>query len=157
MSINVNEQIEEAIKRGEFSNLPGKGKPLKLETNPFISPQVRMANRLLKQNGFAPQWIELEKEIRREKAQLIMLLKNLKARRERLTPLLLQYPHRSEAIKRSFEHERANGLTQYREKLKTLNQKIQRLNLLMPARNRQWCLINQAEAHTHFHKECPSL
>ncbi len=157
MSINVNEQIEEAMKRGEFSNLPGKGKPLRLETNPFITPQVRMANRLLKNNGFAPQWIELEKEIRQQKAKLTRLVENLKARRERLAALFLQHPHRGPAIKQCFEHERARTLTQYGDKLKSLNKKIQRLNLLMPARNRQLPLINHAEAYAHFHKQCPSL
>lgn len=157
MAINVDEQIEAAMERGEFTNLPGKGKPLKLETNPFLTPQVRMANRLLKKNGFAPRWIELKKEIEQEKAQLERLLINLKARRERLSGIIQQYPTRRESISRSFEHERARGLAQYSEKLKNLNQKIQRVNLLMPTRNRQQALIRQAEALAQFRKACPSL
>ena len=80
MSINVNKQIEEAMERGEFTNLPGEGKPLKLDTNPFLTPQARMANRLLKENGFAPRWVELEKEIKQGKAQLERVLINLKGR-----------------------------------------------------------------------------
>ena len=32
MPINVNKQIEEAMERGEFANLPGKGKPLKFDS-----------------------------------------------------------------------------------------------------------------------------
>lgn len=157
MSINVDEQIEEAMQRGEFTNLPGKGKPLNLETNPFLTPQVRMANRLLKENGFAPRWIELEKEIQRDKAQLDKLLVNLTARRERLAKIVRQQPHRGEAVSRSFEHERGRGLAQYCDKLEALNRKIQRLNLMMPARNRQWALVNSAEALARFHKTCPSL
>ncbi len=70
MPINVDEQIEEAMERGEFKDLPGKGRPIKLDTNPFLTPQVRMANRLLKENGFAPRWIELEKEIKKKKHNL---------------------------------------------------------------------------------------
>ena len=70
MPIDVSKQITEAMERGEFANLPGKGKPLKLDTNPYLTPQARMVNRLLKENGFAPRWVELEKEIKKEKAQL---------------------------------------------------------------------------------------
>lgn len=157
MVINVDKQIEEAMERGEFTNLPGRGKPLKLETIPYLTPQVRMANRLLKENGFAPRWIELKKEIEQEKAQLDRLLTNLKARRERVVAILQKNLHRSEAIQRSFEHERARALAQYSEKLKNLNREIQRLNLLMPNRNRQWALINDGEALAHFHKVCPML
>ena len=157
MPINVNKQIEEAMERGEFSNLPGKGKPLKLETNPFLTPQARMTNRLLKENGFAPRWVELEKEIKQEKAQLEKLLVNLKSRRDRLATIVQQYLHRHEAVRRSFEHERARGIARYNEKLENLNRKIQRVNLLMPTRNRQYALINRAEALTRFQNACPSL
>jgi DnaJ family protein C protein 28 len=157
MSINVNKQIEEAMERGEFSNLPGEGKPLKLDTNPFLTPQARMTNRLLKENGFAPRWVALEKEIRQGKAQLEKILINLKTRRERLVSLVQQYPYRREVISRTFEQERARSLTQYSEKLENLNQKIQRVNLLMPTRNRQYVLINRAQALTHFQKACPNL
>ena len=157
MPINVNKQIEEAMERGEFKNLPGEGRPLKLDTNPYLTPQARMANRLLKENGFTPRWIELEKEIKKEKAQLERLLKNLQGRRKRLEAIAQQYPHRRETIRRSFEGERVRGIEQYSEKLENLNQKIQRVNLLMPTRNRQYALINRAEALSHFQKACPSL
>ena len=157
MPINVNKQIEEAMERGEFANLPGKGKPLKLDTNPYLTPQARMANRLLKENSFAPRWIELEKEIKQEKTHLEKVLVNLKARRERLAAIIKQYPHRRKVISRTFEHERARGIAQYSEKLENLNQKIQRVNLLMPTRNRQYALINRAQTLARFQKACPSL
>ncbi|MDE0425192.1 MAG: DUF1992 domain-containing protein [Candidatus Poribacteria bacterium] len=157
MPINVSEQIEKAMERGEFKDLPGKGEPLKLDTNPFLTPQARMANRLLKENGFAPRWIELEKEIKQEKAQLERLLRNLKARRERLATFIAQHPHRHEAVSRSFEYERARGLTRYSEKLENLNKKIQRVNLLMPTRNRQYGLTNKETALDRFEENCPSL
>ena len=157
MPINANKQIEEAMERGEFANLSGKGKPIKLDTNPFLTPQARMANRLLKENGFAPRWVELQKEIKQEKAQLERVLINLKARRKRLAAIVQQHPHRHEAISRTFEPERARGIAQYSEKLENLNRKIQRVNLLMPTRNRQYALINRADALGRFQKACPSL
>ena len=157
MPINVNKQIEEAMERGEFANLPGKGKPLKFDTNPFLTPQARMTNRLLKKNGFAPRWVELEKEIKQETTQLERILTNLKGRRERLAAIIQQHPHRHKVVSRSFEHERARGIARYSKKLENLNQKIQRVNLLMPTRNRQYALINRADALERFQKACPSL
>ena len=157
MPINVNKQIEEAMERGEFADLPGKGKPLKLDTNPYLTPQTRMVNRLLKENGFAPRWVELKKEIKEEKAQLERVLINLKARRERLSAIIQQYPHRRGAISRTFEQERARAIAQYSQKLENLNRKIQRVNLLMPTRNRQYALINRAEVLARFQEACPSL
>lgn len=157
MPINVNKQIEEAMARGEFADLPGEGKPLKLDTDPFLTPQARMTNRLLKENGFAPRWVEVEKEIKREKAQLERVLINLKARRERLLVIVQQYPRRHGVISRTFEQERARAMTQYSEKLENLNRKIQRVNLLMPTRNRQYALVNRAQVLARFQKACPSL
>ena len=157
MPIDVSKQIEEAMERGEFEDLPGKGKPLKLDTNPFLTPQARMANRLRKENDFAPRWVEIEKEIKQEKAQLERILINLKARRERLVAIVEQYPHRGEAIGQIFEQERARALTHYSEKLDTLNQKIRRVNLLMPTRNRQYALIDRDQTLARFEKVCPSL
>ncbi len=157
MPIDVSEQIKEAIERGEFKDLPGKGEPLKLDTNPLLTPQARMAHRLLKENGFGPRWIELEKEIKQEKTQLETHLITLKTRRERLVAFIAQYPHRHEAISRSFEYERARSLARYSEKLENLNRKIQHLNLLMPTRNRQHGLINKEAALDRFQETCPSL
>lgn len=56
-------RLREAIERGEFDNLPGKGKPLDLAENPFEDPDLRMVHRLLRNAGFAPAWIEERKDI----------------------------------------------------------------------------------------------
>ena len=56
-------KIREAIAEGAFDHLEGAGKPLDLRENPFEDPSDRMAHRLLKNNGFAPAWIEEAKEI----------------------------------------------------------------------------------------------
>jgi hypothetical protein len=63
-------KIREAMEEGAFDNLEGKGKPLDLSENPFEDPSDRMANRLLKNNGFAPTWIEEAKEIEAESRRL---------------------------------------------------------------------------------------
>ena len=59
-------KIHEAMEDGLFDHLEGAGKPLDLSENPFEDPSDRMANRLLKNNGFSPDWIEEAKEIEAE-------------------------------------------------------------------------------------------
>ena len=55
--------IREAIEKGEFDNLPGKGQPLDLSENPFEDPDLRTVHRLLRNAGFAPAWLEERKDI----------------------------------------------------------------------------------------------
>ena len=54
-------KIREAIEAGEFDNLPNKGQPVVLDSDP--DPTMWMAHHLLRVNGFAPSWIEEAREI----------------------------------------------------------------------------------------------
>ena len=55
--------IKEAMERGEFDNLPGKGKPIDL-TEYFETPEeVRLAHSLLKNAGMTSREVDLLKEI----------------------------------------------------------------------------------------------
>jgi Domain of unknown function (DUF1992) len=56
-------KIEEAMAEGAWDHLTGAGEPLRLDDDPFVDPSLRMAHRLLKNNGLAPAWIEEAKEI----------------------------------------------------------------------------------------------
>jgi len=59
----IDDQISRAIDAGEFDNLPGKGKPIDLRVY-FETPEdLRMAYSILKSNNFAPQEVEVLKEI----------------------------------------------------------------------------------------------
>lgn len=63
--INVVEQrIWHSMEEGQFENLSGKGKPLNLNTNPHADPAEDTLYRILSKNGCAPEWVELNKEIR---------------------------------------------------------------------------------------------
>jgi hypothetical protein len=59
-------KIEEAMSRGALDGLSGTGAPIPLNEDPFEDPSLRMAHRLLRNNGFAPAWIEEGKEIEAE-------------------------------------------------------------------------------------------
>ena len=60
---NADEKIKEAIARGEFENLPGKGKPLHLDAC-FATPEhLRMGYSILKSADIIPEELELLKQI----------------------------------------------------------------------------------------------
>ena len=57
-------KIQEAMKRGEFDNLSGMGKPLAMnEDLSGVPAETRMAYKVLKNAGFIPPELELRKEI----------------------------------------------------------------------------------------------
>ena len=78
---------------------PGKGKPQQRDDNPYIPPAVRTVNQMLKDNGFAPRWIEVDKEIRAETENAEKLIENLKGRRSRLEAQLRAQPLKRDAIR----------------------------------------------------------
>jgi hypothetical protein len=63
LEILAEEKIREAIARGEFANLPGAGKPLRLEDNSMVPEDLRVAYKILKNAGCIPPELELRKEI----------------------------------------------------------------------------------------------
>jgi DnaJ homolog subfamily C member 28 len=55
----------------DWQNLPGQGKPLNLDENPYTPEQMRMAHKILKDNDLAPAWIMEGKEIDTHREKLI--------------------------------------------------------------------------------------
>ncbi|CAK9178856.1 unnamed protein product [Ilex paraguariensis] len=81
--INVVEQrIWHSMEEGQFENLPGKGKPLNLTTNPHADPADDTLYRILSRNGCSPEWVELNKEIRNRIAEWRLALKKAWARKD---------------------------------------------------------------------------
>ena len=67
------QRILEAVRNGDFDHLPGAGRPLVFEDEPFVSPEQRMANHILRNAGFAPPEIGLRREIARLRAEVVRL------------------------------------------------------------------------------------
>lgn len=65
----IENKIRQAMEEGAFDNLPGKGKPLKLDENPFVDKDWQMAFRLLEKEGFALPWMEKRNQIEGEYAR----------------------------------------------------------------------------------------
>lgn len=50
----VERRLEQAAANGEFSNLPGEGRPLELDDDPLVPAELRIAHRVLKNAGLVP-------------------------------------------------------------------------------------------------------
>ncbi len=62
----ITEQLEDAASKGAFNNLPGSGRPLRLNEHPNEPSDMRMANKLLKDNDLTPTWIGDRKTLQSE-------------------------------------------------------------------------------------------
>ena len=69
--LNIEQIIQNAMARGEFDNLKGKGKPLDLDAYFATPEELRMAYSLLSSNEFVPEEVEMLKEIATLKEQLL--------------------------------------------------------------------------------------
>ena len=56
------EKIREAMAKGEFDNLSGKGKPIDHSAYFAAPPDVRLGHQMLKSNGFVPEEVALLRE-----------------------------------------------------------------------------------------------
>ena len=59
----IDRQIREAAEEGKFDSLPHHGQPLPNDENPYAA-EWGLAFHVLTNAGFAPPWIEVDKEIR---------------------------------------------------------------------------------------------
>ena len=122
---NVEEQLRKAMEEGKFDDLPGKGKPLRLdEINPHADSDWELAYHIIKEGGFTLPWIETMHEIEKDLEAARRVLK--RAWKWRLIYLSADVPDE----KASAEWERA--LEAFKKKLPTLNQRIRDYNLEVP-------------------------
>jgi DnaJ homolog subfamily C member 28 len=125
----VEEQIREAQERGEFSNLPGAGKPLSLDEETYAGDKA-LGYHLLKSNGFAPTEVELTKEIRTERERVVARLARVRRQgkllRARRVPAFA-------SERRAFNNTVEKAANDYDRTLRDLNRKILTLNLMAPA------------------------
>jgi DnaJ homologue, subfamily C, member 28, conserved domain len=59
----VEERIQNAQKDGLFDNLPGRGKPLRLDDDSAVPEDLRLTFKILKNSNCLPIEMELRKEI----------------------------------------------------------------------------------------------
>ena len=110
----VDRLIRESMERGEFDSLSGTGEPIDLTENPFEDPDLRTANRLLRNAGFAPAWIEERKDIEATLQQSEAVLR------------------RARTLYRSDSAQWQRAVTEFREITAELNRRIRLYNLKTP-------------------------
>ena len=155
----VDQAIVEAQERGEFDDLPGAGKPLQLEENPFAGDSA-LGFRVLKNAGMAPPWIEADQEMAAAGRELEAVLDRARRELARVdgrehatidTPSaayarwVRPFPRRSGAStpvasrpdRPRPETHRRRWRRAYLEQAARLDQKIGHYNLLLPA-NLRW-------------------
>ncbi|XP_056320884.1 dnaJ homolog subfamily C member 28 [Danio aesculapii] len=121
----VEDLIQESMARGDFQNLSGTGKPLnKFDYNPYMDPMTHNLNRILIDNGYQPEWIVAQKEIRESICKMRKRLQEVRAR--------LGEPMRHSESLQWKEH-----CAVFAEELGKLNKKVDNFNLIVPLMSRQ--------------------
>lgn len=121
----VEDLIQESMAKGDFDNLSGKGKPLqKFSDSPHIDPMTHNLNRILIDNGYQPEWILLQKEIRQT---IERLRKGVLASRSKLgQPMTLPE-----------QKQWGRVCEQFAEDIRKLNKRVDDFNLVVPILSRQ--------------------
>lgn len=132
----VEQRIWHSMEEGQFENLPGKGKPLNLSSNPHADPADDTLYRVLSKNGCAPRWVELNKEIRSQASEWRRALKKAWEDGERDDP---KWDQTAEALKLQLKH---------------INNKVMEYNLIVPFGRQMFGLKWEKELDRLELKEC---
>lgn len=123
----VEDLIQESMQRGDFDNLAGYGKPIDYkERNPLLDATTYKINQLLKDEGFAPDWIMLEKDIR---DALMEARRHLARVIEKIGTPPFSSPMQDRAWK--FEYDRFDA------KISLVNESVKKFNLIVPVLKKQ--------------------
>ncbi|XP_057380406.1 dnaJ homolog subfamily C member 28-like isoform X2 [Daphnia carinata] len=142
----VEDLIQESMAKGEFTNLKGTGKPLVNQNhNPYVDIVTHKINQVLIENGFSPQWVMLEKDIRSE-------ITNLKFRLEEGRRKLGKMP-----LTESEKFVWNKLLDELKDDVKQINKKINDYNLIVPLLNKQMVHVNLKKMSEKYLKDFPSL
>jgi DnaJ family protein C protein 28 len=132
----VERAIQDARDRGVFDNLEGEGRPINWADDSLVDEEWAMAFRLMREHGFAPDWIELQKEIRAEleKARIAVLNAWL-WQRQKLAGA-------QETQRRYIDSEWRRARAQFTSTITELNGRIADFNLIVPIAHLQKAKID---------------
>jgi DnaJ family protein C protein 28 len=146
----IEQQIREARERGDFDNLPGSGKPLDLTPNPYAQEQ-ELAFKVLKDAGYAPEWIELDKAIRSKLDRVrATLARHWEWRQARQRELLDRGDSWSGAERKRVETSWQQAVAVFELELEEINREISELNLKVPASRFQRSMVNATREVDHL-------
>ena len=121
----ITEQLDEAASRGAFDNLPGKGQPLRLNEHSNEPSDMRMANKLLKDNDLSPTWIG-------DRKLLLAEIEALRAAMRRQWDLAGAHIKDAGGDRETLKDSWHRALIQWEEQIADLNRRIVSLNITLP-------------------------
>lgn len=124
-------KINDAMEEGAFENLPGKGQPVTLDEDPVTPPHLRAANKVLKNAGVLPDWVQTLKDLQAERADVAKYRAKLEAENRKLRGPIENAPAHHTAV-RQFAEWHAKSRAEYHRRLKSANDLILKLSLLAP-------------------------
>ncbi|XP_041365999.1 dnaJ homolog subfamily C member 28-like [Gigantopelta aegis] len=134
----VEDLIQDAMNKGHFENLPGAGKPINnLDRNPFVDTTTHNLNKILINNGFTPEWIRLQGEIRKETTKAKEKLAVLKMK--------LGNPPFNTADSAKWKA----GVKSFHAAIMDVNEKIDKYNLIVPFLNKQMVFYKSDKLMKH--------
>ena len=123
--------LSEAQDQGVFDNLPGAGRPINWADESLMHDEWLMAFRMMREHGFAPEWIELHKEIGEELKQAREIVKRAwRWRQDRLLDA-------RGGQHRYVELEWRRARSAFAESIAEMNAKIADFNLMVPVASLQ--------------------
>jgi DnaJ homolog subfamily C member 28 len=129
----IDGQIQEAAARGAFEDLPGRGRPLDLSSNPYALDQ-ELAFKILKDAGCAPEWIELDKAIRNRVERARLSLSRSRAWRDiRLAELGGQTDSWANTERARIMAAWREAIAAFEREIDGANHQIRELNLKVPS------------------------
>lgn len=129
----VEKIIQKAQAEGKFDNLPGAGQPLHLDVNPFEDPEWRMANKALANAGFAPEWIELDRDLRQQLAAArTAVARTFEWKKAALAALGERRDLAAQQERDLIADEWGRALRQFSDAIRDINRGIDKYNLVVP-------------------------
>jgi DnaJ family protein C protein 28 len=144
----VEEKLREAIANGEFDDLPGKGRPQDLRINPYVPADERMAQDMLRAQGFGLPWIEERRDLLREREALLRALHTSWQRHGGALPT---------AAQRNRERARwESAVAAFRRDAEALNARIRSHNFTVPVTGMRVKPLDADEAVRDTRQQHPS-
>lgn len=142
------ERIREARARGDFDNLPGRGKPIPkdiYEDSPFLDRTEYFLNRIIQRQGAAPPWVMMQQEVDTETSNF-----RTRLRSSILTRVDILYREKGgntpdrRAILQYWDE---NDGEYFRVHLNHLNQRLRSYNVMCPPSVRKNRLLFEREVN----------
>ena len=132
----MDQVLDEAQAKGLFDNLPGRGKPLQLDHNPYAEEQ-QLAHKILRDNDFTLPWIADRAEmVGKIEALRAELGKTWQTGRDNYTQAI------TDSQKATLNQEWVHYLNRLESRLAILNKAIGNLNLRLPIANMEILKLN---------------